>query len=338
MTGKTILVLGAGVGGIASANALAKRLKPEHRVIVVDRTARHEFAPSFLWVMIGARTPAQVTGDVRRLLHPRVEFVQAEIAQIDVGAQTVRAGERDLHFDYLVFALGAGLAPESVPGLAEAAHTSYTLTGATKLWEAVQQFTGGRVAVVVARLPFKCPAAPYETALLLKSAFDERKVGVQMDLYTPEPMPMPVAGPGVGGELRGIVEWAGITYHPLTQLQSVDGAKKELTFAHAPGAPYDLLVAIPPHSGSRAAREAGLTNEAGWIPVDGASLKTKHPNVFAIGDATAIALQGRWKPDVPLMLPKAGVFAHAQGEVVAANIAAEVEGQSPPAAFDGHGY
>jgi sulfide:quinone oxidoreductase len=159
-----------------------------------------------------------------------------------------------------------------------------------------------------------------------------------MDLYTPEPMPMPVAGPTVGSELRSIVERSGITYHPLTQLKSVDGARKELAFENAPGAPYDMLVAIPPHSGSRVAREAGLTNEAGWIPVDGASLKTKHANVFAIGDATAVALQGRWKPDVPLMLPKAGVFAHAQGEVVAANIAAEIEGQAATAAFDGHGY
>ncbi|MBI5880222.1 MAG: NAD(P)/FAD-dependent oxidoreductase [Chloroflexi bacterium] len=338
MTAKTILILGAGAGGIATANALARLLKPEHHIMLVDKSDRHEFAPSFLWVMIGARTPAQVSPNVRRLLHPRVEFVQAEVTQVDAGAQTARVGEREIHCDYLVFALGAGLAPESMPGLAAAAHTSYTLTGATKLWEAVQKFTGGRVAVVVARLPFKCPAAPYETALLLKSAFDKRKVNAQMDLFTPEPMPMPVAGPTLGGELRGIVERSGIAYHPLTQLKSVDGERKELVFENAPNASYDLLVAIPPHTGSRVAREAGLTNEAGWIPVDGASLRTKYANVFAIGDATAITLPGRWKPETPLLLPKAGAFAHAQGEVVAANIAAELEGRTPAAVFDGHGY
>lgn len=336
--GKTILILGAGIGGIVAANALAKRLRAEQRIIVVDKSDRYEFAPSFLWVMIGTRTPAQVSRAVRHLLHPRVEFVQAEVSQIDLGAQHVTAGERTIAFDYLVFALGAGLAPENVPGLAEAAHTSYTLAGAVQLWQAVQQFQGGRVAVVVARLPFKCPAAPYETALLLKSTFESRKLPVQMDLYTPEPMPMPSAGPTVGGELRGIVERAGISYHPLTPLKGVDGARQELTFENAPSAPYDLLIAIPPHVGSRVAREAGLSNDAGWIPVDGASLKTKHANVFAIGDATAIALPGRWKPEVPVPLPKAGVFAHAQGEVVATNIAAELESRAPVAVFDGHGY
>ncbi len=336
MTGKTILILGGGVGGIVTANALAKQLPPEHRIIVIDKNARHEFAPSFLWVMIGARKRAQVATDLRRLLHPRIELVNAEVGAIDLSARKTTAGEREFAFDYLVCALGATLAPETLPGL-DGAHTAYTLAGATKLWEAIQQFKGGRVAVTVARLPYKCPAAPYETALLLKSYLDSRGVRAQMDVYTPEPLPMPVAGPTLGGELKNILERAGIAFHPLTQLKSVDGANNELTFENT-RAPYDLLVAIPPHVGSRIARAAGLANDAGWIPVDGASLKTKHANVFAIGDAAAIALSGRWKPDAPLNLPKAGVFAHAQGEVVAANIAAEIEGRASNAAFDGNGY
>jgi sulfide:quinone oxidoreductase len=54
-------------------------------------------------------------------------------------------------------------------------------------------------------------------------------------------------------------------------------------------------------------------------------------SVGAVGDATSIPLQ-LGKP-----LPKAGVFAHAQAEVVARNIAREVTGRGAPAAFDGHG-
>ena len=59
---------------------------------------------------------------------------------------------------------------------------------------------------------------------------------------------------------------------------------------------------------------------------------------IAIGDATAIPIPGRWKPDVPLMLPKAGVFAHVQAEVVAARIAAEISGRQPTEEFWGDGY
>lgn len=191
---------------------------------------------------------------------------------------------------------------------------------------------------MVASLPFKCPAAPYETALLLRDAFAARKVSVQVDVFTPEPQPMPVAGPAVGNQLRGLIEAAGIGFHPLSRLQSVEPSKQGLAFDNAPSVPYDLLVVVPPHAGPRVAQEAGLTNEAGWIPVDAATLRTKQANVFALGDATAIPLQGRWKPEAPLLLPKAGVFAHGQGEVVAANIAAELAGQGPAAAFAGHGY
>jgi sulfide:quinone oxidoreductase len=57
-----------------------------------------------------------------------------------------------------------------------------------------------------------------------------------------------------------------------------------------------------------------------------------------LGDVTAISIPGRWKPDVPLMLPKAGVFAHAQAEVVASRLAAEITGNTMQRRFPGIGY
>jgi sulfide:quinone oxidoreductase len=99
-----------------------------------------------------------------------------------------------------------------------------------------------------------------------------------------------------------------------------------------------LLAAIPPHRGPRLLREAGLTNEAGWVPVDRATLATQYENVYALGDVTALPIPGRWKPDVPMMLPKAGVFAHAQAEVVAHRIAADITGGRASDVFCGEGY
>lgn len=129
MAPKTVLILGGGVGGIVAANELARRLGPEHSIILVDRDARHDFPPSFLWVMVGARRPPAAAAARRRLLHRRVQLVQAEVTQLDLAAQKVRAGERELPYDYLVLALGAGLAPERVPGLAGAFHTPIPWTG-----------------------------------------------------------------------------------------------------------------------------------------------------------------------------------------------------------------
>lgn len=132
---------------------------------------------------------------------------------------------------------------------------------------------------------------------------------------------------------------------------------------------YDLLIAIPPHVPPKVVLDSSLKGPNGWIPIDRETCRAndssvKHggsedsppqvlrgdpdPNdnlitrttrgLFAIGDCTVSALPGKFKPDVPLVLPKAGVFADAQGIVVARNIALEIEGRSSRSAFDGKGF
>jgi sulfide:quinone oxidoreductase len=243
-------------------------------------------------------------------------------------------------YDFLIVALGAELAPGSVPGLAESAQTFYTFDGATKLRIVLRDFSRGKIAIVVAGLPFKCPAAPYEGAMLIADFFQRRRLRDKVDLhlFTPEPLPMPVAGPELGNAVRKTIEDRGITFHPLQKLTEVNPATRSISFEGKEPFAYDLLIAVPPHRSPLVVREAGLANQAGWVPVDSATLATKDESVYAIGDITAIPLPGRWKPDVPLMLPKAGVFAHAQGLVVARRIADRITGKGARDKFSGEGY
>ena len=60
-------------------------------------------------------------------------------------------------------------------------------------------------------------------------------------------------------------------------------------------------------------------------------MATRFPGVYAIGDVTSIPLS------MGLPLPKAGVFAHRQGEAVAQSIAAQVNSRDRVAVFNGHG-
>jgi NADH dehydrogenase FAD-containing subunit len=88
---------------------------------------------------------------------------------------------------------------------------------------------------------------------------------------------------------------------------------------------------MPPHRTPKVVREAGLTDDSGWIPVDRHPLATRFEGVYAIGDTVVLRLKmGR-------PLPKAGVFAHAQGEVVAHNPAVAWTGRGRPSQFDGVG-
>jgi sulfide:quinone oxidoreductase len=326
------------MGGLVTANELGKRLGREHRVVLIEKNAQHAFAPSFLWLMTGDRKPEQVTRPLRQLVRPGVEVVQAEVRSIDLASRRVEFNSRQLDYDYLVVALGAELAPEAIPGLSEGGHTFYTLEGTLKLHDALQKFSGGTVAVVVSAIPYKCPGAPHEAAMLLANFFRRRGKTVTIHLFTPEPQPMPVAGPALGEALQQMLKDKGVNFHPRHRLTAVNPQTRELSFEGGEPFHYDLLAAIPPHRGPRLLREAGLTNEAGWVPVDRATLATKYENVYALGDVTALPIPGRWKPDVPMMLPKAGVFAHSQAEVVARRIAADITGSGASDVFCGDGY
>ena len=340
MASRTVVILGGGIGGIITANDLRRKLPGEHRVVLVERNAEHAFEPSFLWLMTGDRRPRQVRRPLVQLLRAGVELVHGTAEGLDLNAQRVVTSTGNISYDYLVLALGAELAPETVPGLAEGAETFYTFDGASRLRDALARFSGGRVAVVVAAMPYKCPGAPHEGAMLIANSLRKRGLSgrSEVHLFTPESQPMPVAGPQLGEAVEQMLQSKGIRFHGLQTLKAVDTQTRTATFQQGEAFSYDLLVAIPPHRPPGLLRDAGITNPAGWVAVNARTLGTEHERVFAIGDVTAIPIPGRWKPDVPLMLPKAGVFAHAQAEVVAARIAAEISGGRSQKEFWGEGY
>jgi sulfide:quinone oxidoreductase len=283
--------------------------------------------------MVGQRRPAAISRPLAQMLRPGIEIVRSEVRGLDLSARRVVTDAGELSGDAVVIALGADLAPEAVPGYADAAHDFFTLEGATRFAGALAGFSGGRVVVAISGLPFKCPAAPYEAAFLIDA--DLRRRGLRdrstIELHTPEPAPMPVAGPVLGRAVVDLLTERGIGYFPGHPVEAYDGASRQVRFTDGSAVGFDLLAAVPPHRPPAAVAGSGLTNPAGWIPVDRETLETSAPDVFAIGDVTAIALaNGK-------LLPKAGVFAHAEAQVATAQIASRLEG-GPAARFDGHGY
>ncbi|MEK7777307.1 MAG: FAD/NAD(P)-binding oxidoreductase [Chloroflexota bacterium] len=333
MAGKTVVVLGGGVGGVVAASELRQRLGKEHQVILVDKDGKHIFWPSLLWLQVGLREPADFVRDLTLLERKGIQVVRGQVQRIDPAQKSVQVDGRELRADFLVVSLGAQLAPELIPGLAQAGHNLYSLEGATAIRDQRKSVTRGSVVVLVARMPYKCPAAPSEAAMLLDYDLRKRKLRdhVGVNLYTPEPGPLPVAGPEVSAGVRRLLEEREIAYHPQHQVTEVNNSTKTLRFANGAQARYDFLVYIPPHVAPTAVREAGLTSESGWVPVNRNTLETRFPGVYAIGDVTGIPLA------VGMPLPKAGVFAHREAEAVAQTIAARVTGQGSDGTFDGHG-
>ena len=333
---RSVVVVGGGIGGVVAASRLSRELSSlgwGGRVVLVDRDLAHPFAPSFPWVMTGARRPEQVTVDLQRLRRRGVELVRGEVLQIDPEHRVVQTTGGAFDFLWLVIALGAELAPDALPGFSEATHNVYTLKGAAAAGRALRAFDGGRLAVLVSRLPYKCPAAPYEIALLADAVLRERSVRerVSIDVYTPEPYPMPTAGPAIGQALTALMSERGLSLHPQRSVERIEPASRELIFADGARASYDLLFGVPPHRAPEAIRSSGLAGESGFLPVNPHTLAAEAEGVFGIGDVAQIPIaDGKF-------LPRAGVFATAQAKVVARRIAWEIAGRRPTATFDGRG-
>lgn len=330
---KTVLVLGGGIGGVVAARELRKRLPRRHRIVLVDRAREHVFAPSLLWLMVGMRQAASIKRPLARLSRKGIEVVHGEVENIDLEARIVTVGGQRIAADHIIVSLGADLAPETIPGLVEAGHNFYTLPGAAAFREALRALKSGRIVVLTAVPAYKCPAAPYEAAMLVDDFC--RKAGtrgaVSIEVYAAEPGPMGVAGPALSSAVKQMLAAKGIPYHPEHQVNSVDVAASRLDFANGASAHFDLLAYVPPHRAPRVVRDSGLVGESGWVSVDRHTLATRFSGVYAIGDVVSIPLQ-LGKP-----LPKAGVFAHLEAEVVARNVAATILGQSGSERFEGHG-
>jgi sulfide:quinone oxidoreductase len=328
---QTVVVLGGGIGGVAAANRLRRRLDRRHKVILINRDADFSFAASYLWVMSGKRRPNQVTRPLRSLQRRGIDLVIADIEAIDPANRTVTAGGRQITADHLIVSLGADYATDTIPGLQRAGETFATLPGAQRLGPAVNAVTRGRVLVVTAAPLYRCPAAPYEAALLIDAAL--RRNGVRGDvdiaLHSAEPGPMGVAGANVSAAVVGLLADRGIDYHPSHQITAAEPGRTE--FADGKSDAFDLLVYMPPIRTPAVVGASPLASTAGWIDADRHTLATAFPGVYAIGDNTQLPLT------IGKPLPRAGVFAHSQALVVADNIAATIEGRPATASFDGHG-
>jgi len=338
------LILGGGFGGIAAANSLRQLVPREHEIVVIDKSPSFHVGAGKTWVMLGERTMEQISRPRKNLLDRGIGFLEADILSIDLERKVVATGSETLRWDYLVIALGADLNLASVPGLAEGAQTFYTLEGAQRLQDVLRDFNGGDLAILIPKMPIKCPPAPYEAAMLLRDAFEVRGVAdrVRIAIYTVEATPMATAGAEMGQYVRNELARRSIGFHPQKRALRIDSAGRRLSFEDGIEVGYDLLVAVPPHEAPKVVREAQLTNQSGWIPVDPLTLNVTairgSSDVYAVGDITSVLLPGRYKPDVALSLPKAGVFAEAHGRVAAHQIAGKILGRESSETFDGRGH
>jgi sulfide:quinone oxidoreductase len=324
------LVLGAGFGGITVASELQRQLGGAHEVLLFDRRESFFMGLRKLWALVGLGTLEEGRRPRAWLSGNGARFIHAEIRSIDPTARRVQTEAGSFEGDFLVIALGAQPRADLIPGLADHAHDLYDADAIPPLATAIREFNGGRIAIVIAGVPYRCPPAPYECAMLLDAHLRARGIRDHTSLIvtTVQPMLLPNAGREGSTWLAEQLTARGIEHRVAQKVTRVEHQRVLYDDATLEA---DLLIGVAPHRPPAVVKESALS-DGEWIRVDPGTLATAYAHVFAIGDVTQITLANQ------LPLPKAGLFAELQGARVAAAIAAEVRGESPPPPFDGRGY
>ena len=332
MTGKKILVLGGGFGGASAARTARALLPAEHEVTLVDRNRVTHLSGMNPLLVVGERDVRKTGRSLGQLANRGIKFVEAGINRVDTADQVVQTSSGTFEYDYLVVALGADYDWDAVPG-ARAAYSFYNLETARRLRRRLSRFKRGKIAFLVARPPYKCPPAPLETAMILNWHF--RRLGIRHDVELmvaiPEPGPLGVAGPDASKSVRAELDRRGVELRTQAGVTEVSANGREAQLADGSSVQADVIATVPVHVVPQVVREAGLTDGKPWTPVNNDTLETSTGDVFAIGDVNVVPFGDGFA------VPKAGVFASAQGEKVGEIIASRVLGTDPPGRYEGHG-
>jgi sulfide:quinone oxidoreductase len=320
-----VVVLGAGFGGLELCTMLSEELRDDVDVTLIDKEDAFVFGFSKLDVMFGRTTPDAVRLPYREIAKPGVRFVQETITAIDPEARRVTTDGGVHEADVLVIALGADYDFDATPGLAEGANEFYSVEGAERLAGILPRFAEGHVVIGVCGAPFKCPPAPSECALLLHDELTARGVrdACQITYVIPLGAPVPPS-PETSAALRQAFAERDIELMTGRGISAIDPARSVALLDDGAELAFDLFLGVPKHRAPDVVIESGMTVD-GYIPVESATLATRFPGVYALGD---VATAG---------VPKAGVFAEGAARVVARQLIAQLRGGEPPAPYDGRG-
>ena len=334
-----VVIVGAGAAGVAVASSLKSR-KSDLEIAIIDPADIHYYQPG--WTMVGAGVfDAQTTAKTMGSLIPRgVHWIKSAVAAFEPANDAlVLDGCRVVKYKRLIVCPGLKLDWGKVKGLEETlgkngVTSNYRYDLAPYTWKLVQEQKGGRAIFTQPPMPIKCAGAPQKAMYLSASEWEKQGKLGQMDIQFMN----------AGGVLFGVKDYVPALEEYVKRydaklnffhnLIAVDGPNKTATFeVKKPDAEpetvtveFDMLHVCPPQTAPDFIRVSPLVDESGWVDVDQVTLRHKtYENIWSLGDVMNA-------PNA-----KTAAAARMQAPVVATNVAADIDGKGPQAAYNGYG-
>jgi len=301
-SGKSVVIVGGGFGGLTMAKALRKKDKSID-VTVIEKNNIFMACP-FSNTLIGGLDNVNLDTFVGDYYQPATKhgynFVHATVTAIDRKAKTVTTTNGN--FDYDILVLSPGIAydyekqfpkwsKEKISQVAQACPAALIPGNEhIALKRQLENMDDGNVIIVPpASGKFRCPPAPYERTSMVANYIKNEDIKGKVIVLDTRPGKFAKAGAfkeSWKDLFPDIVEYRG-----ESTVTDVDPAAKTITYNDADGKShtekYEVCNLIPINKCSPVIAMAGLkTNGAGFALMDGYSFKSKtDSNVYVIGDA-----------------------------------------------------
>jgi NADH:ubiquinone reductase (H+-translocating) len=341
-----IVVAGAGYAGLHVALRLATKLRdnPGVGLTLVDRHDYHQAITELPRVAGGTRAADAVRIPIQEVLAKRVQFVEVEVTGFDLPGGVLETTGGPLAYTRLVLALGSRPNDFAIPGLAERALNLYSVGDAERVWQAVNrtvaQAAGAADPAERRRLATVVVGGGGATGVELAGELAEMLPEVARGQGLPPDLPQVIlveaggsilagSSPQLVAKATGLLDQLGVAVRTNAAVAAATAEGFRLkggelvaggVFVWAGGVKAPELVvgsALP-------------VGHNGRVKVDRYLRVLDHPQVYAAGDLASVV-----DPRSGHVLPPLAQVALEEGETVARNLDAELEGR-PLEAFTFH--
>ena len=320
-----VVVVGGGIAGSTTAKYL-KKLDPKLDITLIE--ANKDYHTCFMSneVISGDRNLDSIKFGYDGLKKHGINVVFDHVEGIDAAKKQVKTKSgKSFAYDRCIVAPGVQLNYDAIEGYSQ--EVAKTIPHA---WKAGEQTAilrkqleamkdGGTVVLVAPPNPFRCPPGPYERASLIAKYLKENKPKSKIVILDPKEA---FSKKGLFedawkrhygyGSANALIEW-----HGKDAVVKVDAKSKTVTTASGKQVKADVLNIIPPQKAGKIAEVAGLTNDAGWCPINQKTFEsTIHKDVYVVGDSSIAGA-----------MPKSGYSANSQAKVCAVAVYASLSGK-----------
>ncbi|MBP7203280.1 MAG: NAD(P)/FAD-dependent oxidoreductase [Propionivibrio sp.] len=340
-----IVIMGAGIGGMAMAYEMRAKAGKADVVTVVSNTPKFHFVPSNPWVAVNWRKRDEVELEIEPLLTRRkIEFIGTGVKRVRPDENVLELDDgRRLDYDFLIIATGPKLAFDEIEGLGPHGHTQSVchIDHAMHAQGEWAHFVEDPGPIVVGAVQgASCFGPAYEFAMTMETDLRRRKIRdrVPMTFVTAEPYIGHLGLGGVGdskGMMESILREKHIKWICNAKVTRVEAGKMFVTEHDEDGKPkkehelpfrYSML--LPAFKGVDAVFGIeGLTNPRGFILIDPHQRNPKYRNIFAVG--VCVAIPPVEVTPVPTGTPKTGYMIESMVTAAAHNIADVLAGREP---------